>query len=145
MRITTAIVAAVVVIGVTGCSLGDKQAKADRVIAAVHRTEASGAARADLTVSAAVLPTRKALAPGPPRIASGAAANVATVIEFKSSRAAVGIAVDDVAHAAQHLLDWLVTSAPPRNRKVQRLKAQARSAKRFGTSNGAVVAAHNHP
>ena len=100
MRITTAILAAVVVIGVTGCSLGDKQAKADRVIAAVHRTEASGVARADLTVSAAVLPTKKALAPGPPRIASGAAANVATVIEFKSSRAAVGIAGDDVAHAA---------------------------------------------
>src|SRR5439155_27054148 len=59
------------------------------------------------------------------------------------NEAAFNRAVDDVAHAAQHLLDWLVTSAPPRNRKVQRLKAQARSAKRFGTSNGAVVAAHN--
>jgi hypothetical protein len=52
-------------------------------------------------------------------------------------------AVDEVAHAAQHLLDSLVTDAPPRDREVQRMKAQARSEKRFGVSNGAVVATHN--
>ena len=53
-------------------------------------------------------------------------------------------AVDDVAHAAHHLLESLVTNAPPRNREVQRLKAQAHSEKRFDASNGAVVVAHNH-
>jgi hypothetical protein len=41
-------------------------------------------------------------------------------------------AVDEVAHAAHHLLDSLVTNAPPRNRETEALKAQARSAKRFG-------------
>ena len=53
-------------------------------------------------------------------------------------------AVDEVAHAAQHLLDSLVTNAPPRDREAQRMKARARSEKRFGASNGAVVPAHNH-
>jgi hypothetical protein len=53
-------------------------------------------------------------------------------------------AVDEVAHAAMHLLDSLVTNAPPRNREVQRMMARTRSGKRFGASNGAVVAAHNH-
>ena len=43
-------------------------------------------------------------------------------------------AVDDVAHAARHLLESLVTNAPPRNRDVEALKAKARSAKRFGTA-----------
>jgi len=65
----------------------------------------------------------------------------------KPSRAnepAFNRAVDEVAHAAQHLLDSLVTNAPPRDREVQRLKARARSAKRFGATNGAALAAHNH-
>jgi len=53
-------------------------------------------------------------------------------------------AVDEVTHVAHHLLESLVTNAPPRNREVQRLKAQARSEKRFGASNGAVVVALNH-
>jgi len=53
-------------------------------------------------------------------------------------------AVDDVAHVAHHLLESLVTNAPPRNREVQRMKARERSEKRFGASNGAVVPAHNH-
>jgi hypothetical protein len=61
-----------------------------------------------------------------------------------ANEAAFNRAVDEVAHAAQHLLDSLETNAPPHNREVQRLKAQARSEKRFGTSNGAVVVAHNH-
>jgi len=65
----------------------------------------------------------------------------------KPSRAnepAFNRAVDEVAHAAQHLLDSLVTNAPPRDREVQRLKARARSVKRFGATNGAALAAHNH-
>ena len=51
----------------------------------------------------------------------------------KANEAAFNRAVDDVAHAAQHLLDSLLTTAPPRNREVEATKAQAHSAKRFGT------------
>src|SRR6266566_7908597 len=40
-------------------------------------------------------------------------------------------AVDEVAHVAHHLLESLVTNAPPRNRGTEALKARARSAKRF--------------
>jgi len=61
-----------------------------------------------------------------------------------ANEAAFNRAVDEVAHAAQHLLDSLVTNAPPRNREVQSMKARARSEKRFGTSNGAVVPVYNH-
>jgi len=53
-------------------------------------------------------------------------------------------AVDEVAHVAHHLLESLVTNAPPRDREVQRMKARAGSEKRFGATNGAVVPAHNH-
>ena len=42
-------------------------------------------------------------------------------------------AVDDVAHVVRHLLDGLVTTAPPRNRDVEAAKAKARALKRFGT------------
>ena len=45
-------------------------------------------------------------------------------------------AVGDVTHAAHHLLESLVTNAPPRNRETETLKAKARSAKRFGVPNG---------
>jgi hypothetical protein len=41
-------------------------------------------------------------------------------------------AIEDVAHASQHLLAGLVTQAPPRNREVEADKARARSAHRFG-------------
>ncbi len=61
-----------------------------------------------------------------------------------ANEAAFNRAVDEVAHAAQHLLDSLVTNAPPRDREVQRVKARVRSEKRFGASNGAVVVAHDH-
>src|SRR4029453_15452703 len=56
----------------------------------------------------------------------------------KANEAAFNRAVDDVAHAAQHLLDSLVTTAPPRDRVAEAVKARARSAKRFGA-----VHAHN--
>jgi hypothetical protein len=55
-----------------------------------------------------------------------------------ANEAAFNRAVDEVVHAAQHLLDSLVTNAPPRNRETEALKARARSAKRFGA-----VHAHN--
>jgi len=41
-------------------------------------------------------------------------------------------AVEEVAHAAHHLLSSLVTNAAPRNRETEVAKARARSAKRFG-------------
>jgi hypothetical protein len=51
-----------------------------------------------------------------------------------ANEAAFNHAVDDVAHAAHHLLDSLVTNAPPRTREIEALKAQARTVKRFGTA-----------
>jgi hypothetical protein len=50
----------------------------------------------------------------------------------KANEAAFNRAVDDVTHAAQHLLDSLVTNSPPRDREVEAMKARARSAKRYG-------------
>src|SRR5207249_8127633 len=53
-------------------------------------------------------------------------------------------AVDDVTHAAHHLLESLVTNAPPRNRATEALKARARSAKRFGTVASRNGNGHRH-
>jgi hypothetical protein len=50
----------------------------------------------------------------------------------KANEDAFNHAVDEVAHAAHHLLESLVTNAPPRDREVEVAKAKARSAKRFG-------------
>ena len=61
----------------------------------------------------------------------------------KANEAAFNRAVDDVAHAAQHLLDSLVTNAPPRDRVAEAMKARARSAKRFGSAQ-ATATSHNH-
>jgi hypothetical protein len=61
----------------------------------------------------------------------------------KSNETAFNRAVDDVAHAAQHLLASLVTNAPPRDRAVEAMKARARSAKRFGSAQ-AIATGHNH-
>ena len=41
-------------------------------------------------------------------------------------------AVDDVAHITRHLLEDLVTQAPPRDREAEAAKARARAEKRFG-------------
>lgn len=40
-------------------------------------------------------------------------------------------AVADIAHISQHLLEDLVTNAPPKNRETEAAKARARAAKRF--------------
>jgi hypothetical protein len=40
-------------------------------------------------------------------------------------------AVDEIAHASQHLLDALETSAPPKDRDVEAEKRRARSAQRY--------------
>ena len=42
--------------------------------------------------------------------------------------------VEDIAHATEHLLEDLVTTAPPKNREVEAAKARARSANRFATA-----------
>jgi hypothetical protein len=40
-------------------------------------------------------------------------------------------AVHEVAHISRHLLDALVTTAPPKDREVEAAKARARAAERF--------------
>jgi len=54
----------------------------------------------------------------------------------KGNEDAFNRAVDEVAHVAHHLLESLVTNAPPRNRETEALKAKARSAKRFSAATG---------
>ncbi|MGR2753597.1 DUF2277 domain-containing protein [Agromyces arachidis] len=51
----------------------------------------------------------------------------------QANRAAFDDAVDAIAHATQHLLDHLVTSAPPKNREIEAEKARARAAKRYAS------------
>jgi hypothetical protein len=48
-----------------------------------------------------------------------------------ANQAAFDRAVDKVSRAARELIDSLVTSAPPRDRDIEALKARARSAQRF--------------
>ena len=62
----------------------------------------------------------------------------------KANEAAFNRAVDDVAHAAHHLLDSLVTTVPPRDRVVETMKARARSAKRFSSLSAPADPVHNH-
>jgi len=50
----------------------------------------------------------------------------------RANQAAFDHAVDDVATAARTLLDALTTAMPPRDREIERIRAQARSARRFG-------------
>ncbi len=42
-------------------------------------------------------------------------------------------AVKEIAHITRHLVDDLVTTAPPKNRQVEADKARARAAVRYGT------------
>ena len=49
----------------------------------------------------------------------------------KANEQAFNRAVDEVTHAAHHLLDSLVTNAPPRDREVEAAKARARSQERL--------------
>ena len=50
----------------------------------------------------------------------------------KANEAVFTRAVDVFAHITAHLLDDLVTSAPPRDRDVEAARARARAEKRFG-------------
>jgi len=49
----------------------------------------------------------------------------------RANEEAFNRAVDDVTHAAHHLLEALVTNSPPRNREIEAAKAKERSARRF--------------
>ena len=51
-----------------------------------------------------------------------------------ANQAAFDEAVAEVAHATQHLLDHLTTSAPPKDREVEAAKAKERAAKRYATA-----------
>jgi hypothetical protein len=55
----------------------------------------------------------------------------------KPSRAneeAFARAVDEIAHVTAHLLESLVTSAPPRDREVEAERRRAKAVARFGTA-----------
>lgn len=52
----------------------------------------------------------------------------------KANEAAFTRAVEEIAHISRHLLEDLVTSAPPKNREVEAEKAKQRSAKRFAAA-----------
>lgn len=51
-----------------------------------------------------------------------------------ANEAAFNNAVDEIAHTTTHLLEALVTSAPPRNREVEAEKRRAKAVARFGTA-----------
>ncbi len=48
-----------------------------------------------------------------------------------ANQAAFDEAVAEIAHVTRHLLEALVTTAPPKNREEEAVKARARSEKRF--------------
>jgi hypothetical protein len=50
----------------------------------------------------------------------------------KANEAAFEHAIEAVAHATEHLLADLVTTAPPRDREIEAERRKARSAERFG-------------
>ena len=52
----------------------------------------------------------------------------------KANQEAFDEAVHQIAHITQHLLDSLVTQAPPRDREVEAAKAKARAAVRYGAA-----------
>ncbi len=47
------------------------------------------------------------------------------------NQAAFDAAVAEIAHVTQHLLDALVTTAPPKDREVEAAKARARAESRY--------------
>jgi hypothetical protein len=52
----------------------------------------------------------------------------------KANEEAFNQAVEEVTIAARKLIDSLITTAPPRDREVEAIKARARAAERFGVS-----------
>ena len=52
----------------------------------------------------------------------------------KANEEAFDRAVQEIAHISRHLLDDLVSTAPPKNRELEADKAKARSLKRFAAA-----------
>ena len=52
----------------------------------------------------------------------------------KTNEEAFDRAVQEIAHISRHLLDDLVSTAPPKNREIEADKAKARSQKRFAAA-----------
>jgi hypothetical protein len=52
----------------------------------------------------------------------------------QANQAAFDEAVHEIAHITRHLLDQLVTSAPPTNREVEAAKARARPEQRYASA-----------
>ena len=52
----------------------------------------------------------------------------------KANQEAFDDAVHEIAHITQHLLDALVTQAPPKDRDAEAAKAKARTAVRYGAA-----------
>jgi hypothetical protein len=52
----------------------------------------------------------------------------------KANAEAFERAVEEIAHASRHLLEDLVSTAPPKNREVEAERAKARSARRFAAA-----------
>ncbi len=53
----------------------------------------------------------------------------------KANEAVFNRAVEEIAHITAHLLEDLVTTAPPKDREVEAAKAKERSAKRFADAS----------
>ncbi|GGI02558.1 DUF2277 domain-containing protein [Arthrobacter liuii] len=52
----------------------------------------------------------------------------------KANQEAFDEAVHEIAHLTQHLLDSLVTQAPPKDREAEAAKARSRAAVRYGAA-----------
>lgn len=52
----------------------------------------------------------------------------------QANQAAFDRAVDEIAHVTRHLLDELVTTAPPKDREAEAAKRKARAAERYATA-----------
>ena len=52
----------------------------------------------------------------------------------KANEEAFNRAVDEIAHITAHLIEALVTTAPPKDREAEAIKARARAAERYATS-----------
>jgi hypothetical protein len=51
-----------------------------------------------------------------------------------ANQAAFDAAVEEIAHTTAHLLDALVTTAPPKDREIEAAKARARAAVRYASA-----------
>lgn len=52
----------------------------------------------------------------------------------QANQAAFDEAVREIAHVTRHLLDHMVTAAPPKNREVEAAKARARAQQRYASA-----------